>query len=101
MSIRVTRQYYMSIISYYIDIFRDYVDISGMSYHFPGYREQLIGRGLLQPFYQGIALFNNAVFHLKNFLPLASLLFFQFLDLLLDFMLFVEISRKPGLPLLK
>ncbi|MDP3662847.1 MAG: hypothetical protein U1D41_04370 [Nitrosomonas sp.] len=37
---------------------------------------------------------------LKNFLPLASLLFFQFLDLLLDFMLFIEISRKPGLPLL-
>lgn len=96
----------MSIISDYIDVSGDYVDISDMSYHFPGYREQLIGRGFLrkaplQRFYQGIALFNNTVFHLKNFLPLASLLIFQFLDLLLDFMLFIEISRKPGLSLLK
>jgi len=67
----------MSIISDYIDVFRDYVDISDMSYHFPGYREQLIGRGFLskapfQRFYQGIALFNNTVFHLRALLKIQS-----------------------------
>ena len=54
---------------------------------------------MLQRFYQGIALFDDAVFDLKNLLPLSALLFFQLLYLLLNIMLLIEIGGKPGLAL--
>lgn len=58
-----------------------------------------LGKTPLQCFYQIIPLFDDAVLDLKNFLPLAALLFFQLLYFLLDVMLFVKKDGEPGLPL--
>lgn len=57
-----------------------------------------LGQPLFQRFNKCISLFHDLVLDLEDFLPLAALLLFQFLYLLLNFMLLFERNRLARLP---